>query len=211
MKVLLVNGSYNPKGNTDLALEEVSKELQRHGIETEIFQLGPNPIRDCINCLGCRKDGLCVFRDDVVNDFILKAKEADGYVFGSPVYYAHPSGRILSLLDRAFYAKSKNYAFKPVASVVVARRAGTSTSFDVLNKYATISNMIVVGSSYWNNVFGALPGEAKTDEEGLQSMRNLARNMAYVLKLIELGKKNGIEPEPAERRFRTNFIREKKE
>lgn len=206
MKVLLLNGSINVKGNTQIALEEVAKELNHQGIDTEIFQIGIKPIRDCIGCRRCSEKG-CIFDDDICNEFIIKAWEADGFIFGSPVYYAHPSGRILSLLDRAFYSSRKAFAFKPVASVVVARRGGTSTAFDVLNKYANITNMIQIGSSYWNNVFGCEQGEAKMDEEGLQVMRNLARNMAWVLKSIEAGKEKGIEKPKVEHQFHTNFIR----
>lgn len=207
MKVILLNGSINAKGNTYTVLEEVGKELKKQGIDYEIFQIGVKPIQDCTNCRQCKKSGRCIYNDDTLNSFLEKAKEADGFIFGSPVYYAHPSGRILSFLDRAFYCKSNIYHFKPVASVVVARRAGTSASFDVLNKYATIANMIVVGSSYWNNAFGAINQEAKNDEEGMQTMRNLARNMAYVLNLIKLGKENGILPPEIEKNHYTNFMR----
>ncbi len=207
MKVLLLNGSIHAKGNTYTALEEIGKELLKQGIDYEIFQIGVKPIQDCTNCRQCKKTGYCIYNEDTLNEFLKKAKEADGYIFGSPVYYAHPSGRILSFLDRAFYCKSDIYHFKPVASVVVARRAGTSTSFDVLNKYATIADMIIVGSSYWNNAFGATTDEAKNDAEGMQTMRNLARNMAYVLKLIKLGKENGINSPEIEKSNYTNFMR----
>lgn len=207
MKVLLLNGSLHEKGNTYTALSEIKEELEKCSIEAEIFQIGVKPIRDCTGCRLCKKTKLCAFQDDICNEFIQKARECDGFVFGSPVYYAHPSGRIQSLLDRVFYADGKAFAYKPCASVAVARRAGTSTAFDVLNKYATISNMILVGSSYWNNVYGALPGDANQDAEGLQTMRNLARNMAYVLKLVELGKKEGVLPPDVEHDKHTNFIR----
>lgn len=206
MKVLLLNGSVHEDGNTYTALEEVGKQLEKNGIEYEIFQIGTNPIRDCQACLKCKRDG-CYFDDDICNRFIEKAKEADGFVFGSPVYYAHPSGRILSLLDRAFYSSSSVFAYKPYASVAVCRRAGADTTFDVLNKYATINNMFLIGSSYWNNVFGAKKGEAKMDEEGLQTMRNLANNMAYILKCIEKGKENGVEKPEREHSHYLNFIR----
>ena len=161
MKVLLVNGSPKANGNTARALAEVAEQLRAEGIDTETFQLGAKPIRDCIGCGQCGKlDCRCTFDDDVVNELIAAAEQADGFVFGSPVYYAHPSGRILSALDRAFYAGSKAFAHKPGAAVAVARRGGTSTTFDVLNKYFTINQMPVVASTYWNNVFGAMPGEA---------------------------------------------------
>lgn len=168
MKVLLVNGSPKANGNTARALAEVAEQLNAEGIDTEVFQLGAKPIRDCIGCGQCGKlGGRCTFDDDVVNELIAAAEQADGFVFGSPVYYAHPSGRILSALDRAFYAGSKAFAHKPGAAVAVARRGGTSTTFDVLNKYFTINQMPVVASTYWNNVFGAMPGEAAQDAEGL--------------------------------------------
>ena len=207
MKVLLVNGSPKPNGNTARALAEVAGELERTGIESEIVQLGGKPLRDCIGCGQCGKlDGRCVFDDDIVNEFIVKAAEADGFVFGSPVYYAHPSGRILSFLDRVFYAGSKVLAHKPAAAVAVARRGGTSTTFDVLNKYFTINQMPIVSSTYWNNAFGAVPGEAEQDAEGMATMRNIAKNMAWLLRCIEAGRAAGIEAPTADR-ARTNFIR----
>ena len=207
MKVLLLNGSIHEKGNTYAALLEIGEELKKQGIDYDIFQIGVKPIQDCIGCRKCKESGFCIFNDDTVNEFIKKAKETDGFIFGSPVYYAHPSGRILSFLDRVFYCKSKMFNFKPVASVAIARRAGTSTTFDVLNKYATISNMILIGSSYWNNAFGGTNQETKADLEGMQTMRNLARNMAYVLKLIELGKQNNLLPPEIEKSNYTNFTR----
>lgn len=206
MKVLMLNGSIHEDGNTMVALEEIGKQLEKEGIEYEIFQIGTNPIRDCQACAKCKRDG-CHLTDDVCNAFIEKAKEADGYIFASPVYYAHPSGRILSLLDRAFYSSGSFFSYKPCASVAVARRGGTSTTFDVLNKYATISNMFIIGSSYWNNVFGARKGEAKMDNEGLQTMRNLANNMAYILKCMEKGKEQGVEKPEREHTEHLNFIR----
>lgn len=206
MKVLMLNGSIHAKGNTYIALEEIGKELKVQGIDYEIFQIGVKPIRDCIGCGKCNEKG-CIFDDDNVNEFIKKAKEADGFIFGSPVYYAHPSGRILSFLDRVFYSSGKDFAFKPGAAIEVARRGGTTATFDVLNKYFSIAQMPIVTSTYWNNVFGRLPGEAGQDVEGLRVMRNLARNMAWILKLIEEGKKNGISYPEAEKGPSTNFIR----
>lgn len=207
MKVLLVNGSPKANGNTARALAEVAEQLRAEGIDTEMFQLGAKPIRDCIGCGQCGKlGGRCTFDDDAVNELIAAAEQADGFVFGSPVYYAHPSGRILSALDRAFYAGSKAFAHKPGAAVAVARRGGTSTTFDVLNKYFTINQMPVVASTYWNNVFGAVPGEAAQDAEGLATMRNIGKNMAWLLRCIEAGKAAGIEAPQADR-ARTNFIR----
>ena len=206
MKVLMLNGSARPTGNTYIALKEIGEQLLREGIDYEIVNVGNQPLRDCLGCGKCTEAG-CVFADDGVNDFVARAREADGFVFGAPVYYAHPSGRILSFLDRAFYSSSDAFAFKPGAAVAVARRGGTSASFDVLNKYFGISSMPVVGATYWNLVHGARPGEAAEDAEGLQTMRNLARNMAYLLKCQEAGKQAGVPLPETERTSRTNFIR----
>lgn len=206
MKVLLVNGSPRAAGCTNTALEEVAKTLGEAGIETEIFWLGAKPVQDCVACGKCRELKKCVF-DDVVNTLIEKAKAADGFVFGSPVYYAHPSGRVQSALDRAFYAGKYAFAGKPGAAVVSARRGGTASSFDVINKYFGISSMPVVSSTYWNMVYGNTPDEVRRDEEGMQTMRNLGRNMAYLLRCIEAGKAAGIEAPAQEGAFKTNFIR----
>ena len=206
MKVLMLNGSPNETGNTYNALLEIGRQLEKEGIDYEIFQIGGKPVRDCIGCGQCSEQG-CVFNDDAVNEFVCKAKEADGFVFGTPVYYAHPSGRILSFLDRAFYSGSRYLAHKPGASVAVARRGGTTASFDVLNKYFGISQMPEAGSTYWNIAHGRTPGEVTQDEEGMQTMRNLARNMAWMIKCFDAGKKAGIETSEAERNYRTNFIR----
>ena len=206
MKVLLVNGSAHKEGCTFTALSEVAKALNENDIETEFFQLGNLELRDCCGCQACRKLGKCVFNDGMVNEFIEKAKLADGFVFGTPVYYAHPSGRILSFLDRVFYAGSSALAFKPGAAITSARRAGTTASFDVLNKYFTIVNMPIVSSRYWNNIHGHVADDAKQDLEGLQVIRTLGRNMAWMLKCIELGKQNGIEHPALEEKIYTNFI-----
>ena len=206
MKVLLVNGSPRAAGCTNTALEEVAKTLGEAGIETEIFWLGAKPVQDCVACGKCRELKKCVF-DDVVNTLIEKAKTADGFVFGSPVYYAHPSGRVQSALDRAFYAGKYSFAGKPGAAIVSARRGGTASSFDVINKYFGISSMPVVSSTYWNMVYGNTPDEVRRDEEGMQTMRNLGRNMAYLLRCIEAGKAAGIEVPAQEGAFKTNFIR----
>lgn len=212
MKVLLVNGSSNKNGCTFTALSEAAKSLNEEGIETEIFQIGNAALRDCCGCMGCRRpesEGKCVFKDDIVNDFIDKAKTADGFIFGSPVYYAHPSARLLALLDRAFYAGGSNFEFKPGAAVVSARRSGTTASFDVINKYFTINKMPVVSSTYWNNVHG---GQNRADEvmqdiEGLNVMRTLGKNMAWLIKCIENGKNTGITQPELEPKPNTNFIR----
>ncbi len=206
MKVLMLNGSAKANGNTYTALLEVGKQLEKEGISYEIVQIGAKPIRDCIGCGKCNENG-CVFTDDEVNAFVAKAREADGFVFGTPVYYAHPSGRILSFLDRVFYSSSQVFRFKPGASVAVARRGGTTASFDCLNKYFGISQMPVAGSTYWNQVHGRVPGEAALDEEGLQTMRNLARNLAWMMKCFEAGREKGIGLPEMERGVMTNFIR----
>lgn len=206
MKVLMLNGSPNAAGNTYTALAEIGRQLSKEGIDYEIVQIGSDPIRDCIGCHACTDKG-CVFDDDSVNEFIVKAKEADGFVFGTPVYYAHPGGSILSFLDRVFFSCGDVFSFKPGAALAVARRAGTTSSFDVLNKYFTISNMPVVGSSYWNVVYGRQPGEVLMDAEGLRIMRNLAKNMAWLLKCIDSGKKSGLALPATERGEMTNFIR----
>ncbi len=206
MKVLMLNGSAHINGNTYRSLLEVGKQLEKEGITYEIFQLGTEPIRDCIGCGKCTDRG-CVFADDKVNEFVAKAKEADGFVFGTPVYYAHPSGRIQSFLDRVFYSSGRSFAFKPGAAVAVARRGGTTASFDVLNKYFGICQMPVVGSTYWNQVHGRVAGEAEMDEEGMQTMRNLARNMAWMLKCMEAGRQAGVALPETERGHQTNFVR----
>ena len=208
MKVLLINGSCHANGCTYTALSEVAGVLKEEGIDCEIFPLGGKPIRDCIGCLKCTElDHACVFGDDPINELIRKAQEADAFVFGTPVYYAHPSGRILSALDRAFYAAKDVFSHKPGAAVASARRAGTTASLDVLNKYFTIAEMPVVSSSYWNMVHGNTPDEVRQDAEGLQSMRNLGRNMAWLLKCIAAGKDQGVDVPRAESSHRTNFIR----
>lgn len=207
MKVLLINGS-SRKECTYTALSKVAESLNEEGIETEIINLGGTPVRDCIGCNMCAKNGnaRCVFNDDIVNTIIEKAEESDGFVFGTPVYYAHPSGRILSVLDRAFYAGKKAFEFKPGASIISARRGGTVASFDVLNKYFTISQMPIVSSTYWNNVHGNNKEEVVQDLEGMQTMYNLGKNMAWILKCIESGKQNNIN-QPVNTTVKTNFIR----
>ncbi len=193
------------------ALEEVAKTLEGEGIDTEIFWIGIKPIAGCIACKSCAKTGKCVF-DDVVNEFVEKAAEADGFIFGSPVHYAGATGAITSFMDRAFYSafqgdKGDRFLFKPAATVISARRAGTTATYDQLNKYFGITQMPIISSRYWNMVHGSTPEEVKKDEEGMQVMRILGRNMAYYLKCIEAGKEKGIKkPEQEEIHF-TNFIR----
>ena len=208
MKVLLVNGAPHEKGCTYTALCEIEKELQNEGIETEIFWLGNKPVRGCIGCGGCANNSQkCVFDDDAANVLIDKAKEADGFIFGSAVHYAAPSGTICAVLDRAFYAGSANFRYKPGAAILSCRRAGSTAAFDVLNKYFTISCMPVVSSGYWNMVHGAKAEDVLKDEEGMQIMRTLGKNMAWLLKCIENGKANGIVKPAPEAKIRTNFIR----
>ena len=208
MKVLLLNGSSRPSGCTYTALREVAVSLEVAGIETEILFLGNEPVRDCTACGTCAKvPGKCVFDDDIVNRIIEKARGADGFIFGTPVYYAHPSGRILSVLDRVFYAGKSAFIHKPAAAIASARRAGTTATLDVLQKYFTISQMPVVTSTYWTMVHGKQPEDVLKDEEGLQTMRNLASNMVWMLQCIEAGKAAGIQPPQEEFGARTNFIR----
>lgn len=207
MKVLLLNGSCKANGSTYTALSEVAKALEANGISTEIFQIGANPLRDCIGCGQCAGKGKCVFDGDGVNAFIEKAKESDGFVFGSPVYYAHADGRVLCFLDRAFYAGKKYFAHKPAACVTVARRAGNTAAIDTLNKYPANAEMPLVSSSYWNMAFGKSPDEILKDEEGIQTMHNLGENMAWLLKCIETGKNNGIDIPKTSSKIKTNFIK----
>lgn len=208
MKVLLLNGSCKASGSTYTALEIVANELKLGGVDTEIFQIGTKPVRDCIGCGQCVGKYRCIFDDDAVNEFIEKAKEADGFVFGSPVYYAHADGRILCFLDRAFYAGKKWFEHKPAATVVVARRAGTTAALDTLNKYPTIAQMPLVSSSYWNMAFGSKPEDILKDGEGVQTMRNLAKNMTWLLSCIKVAGDNGVALPETEVIARTNFIRD---
>lgn len=208
MKVLLLNGSSHKEGCTYTALSIAANELQKEGIETEIIQLGSGPIRDCIGCGACRKNGnQCIFKDDMINEIIEKAQGADGFIFGSPVYYAHPSGRLLSAMDRMFYAGGAAFKQKPAAAVVSARRAGTTASLDVITKHFTINQMPVISANYWNMVHGSKAEDVLKDEEGCQIMRILGRNMAWILKCIDAGKNSGITPPQAEEKIWTNFIR----
>lgn len=207
MKVLLVNGSTRKGSNTGICLDQIAKVLEAEGIETETYVIPGAPLRDCIGCGACSKMDGCAFgKDDGVNDFIAKAAEADGFVFGTPVYYAHPSGRILSFMDRVFYAGGKTLAHKPAAGIAIARRGGTEASFDVLNKYFGITQMPIVTSTYWSNAFGRKVGEVEQDVEGMATMRNLAHNMAWMLKCIEAGRAAGVEVPQAERAI-FNFVR----
>lgn len=209
MKVLLVNGSPHEKGCTYTALSVVAETLNKEGIETEIFHIGTEPISGCRGCGACRKQklGKCVV-DDIVNVFGEKAKQADGFIFGSPVHYASAAGSLLAFMDRFFYSAGKDtLRLKPAAAVASARRAGTTATLDILNKYFTISEMPVVSSRYWNMVHGSRPEDVYMDEEGMAVMRTLGRNMAFLLKALEAAKSAGIEFPEQEPNVRTNFIR----
>ena len=181
MKVLMLNGSLHEKGCVFTALSEVADELAKYGIESEIFQLGKKPVMGCISCNACFKTGKCFYKEDGVNECAEKLREADAFIVGSPVYYAGPNGALCAFLDRLFYGKSKDYAGKPAACVVNCRRGGASAAFDRLNKYFTISNMPVIPSQYWNSTHGRTPELVKRDLEGMQTMRTLAKNTAWML------------------------------
>jgi len=205
MKVLLINGSPHANGCTYTALCEVEKELNKNDIETEIIHVGNKDIRGCVACGTCRQVGRCVF-DDMVNEVAPKFAEYDGIVVGSPVYYASANGNLISFLDRLFYSSSCDKTMKVGAAVVSARRGGCSSTFDELNKYFTIAGMPVASSQYWNSVHGNTPEEVLKDEEGLQVMRTLGKNMAFLIKSIALGKEKYGLPEK-EAKVATNFIR----
>lgn len=207
MKVLLINGSPNAAGCTYTALCAIEKELTFEGITTQIFHIGNKPIRGCIGCGVCTKSGVgrCVFNDDTVNQALEIAKDADGFIFGSPVHFAAASGMLTAFMDRFFYA-GRGFEYKPAASIVSCRRGGASAAFDQLNKYFTIRNMPIVSSQYWNMVHGNTPEEVRKDLEGLQTMRTLGKNMAWLLKCIEAGKEKGVLLPKKEEKIRTNFI-----
>ncbi|MBR4039455.1 MAG: flavodoxin family protein [Clostridia bacterium] len=210
MKVLLINGSPHAHGCTYRALSEMALVLQGEGIETEICQLGTAPVRGCTGCGACfaMKKNRCVHDDDAVNRVLEKCEEADGFVFGSPVHYASAGGSITSLMDRMFYAGSRLMRAKPACAIVSARRAGTTAAIDQLNKYFTISGMPIAASQYWPMVHGNTPEEVEKDEEGLQVMRQLARNLAWMMKSFALAREHGIlPPAPEKEKRRTNFIR----
>ena len=210
MKVLLVNGSPHKEGCTYTALNEVSKILNQEDIETELFWIENKPIAGCIGCGGCAQKGKCVY-DDRVNVFVDLAESADGFLFGSPVHYASAAGNMISFMDRAFFsahcAGKETFYLKPAAAIVSARRAGTTATLDQMNKYFLHAGMPIVPSRYWNMVHGSTPEEVFQDEEGLQIMRVLGRNMAWLLKLKEAGIKNGVAMPDKEKRISTNFIR----
>ncbi|MCL2412998.1 MAG: flavodoxin family protein [Bacteroidales bacterium] len=207
MKVLLINGSPKRHGSTFTALSEVEKMLNQESIETEIIHIGAGAMQGCTACLGCDTESeKCIF-DDLVNVVAEKAKQADGFLFGSPVYYASGNGSMISFMDRLFYSQSKYFNHKPAACVVVARRGGTTATVDQLNKYFLINQMPIVSTQYWNMAFGNNPDEVKKDLEGMQIMRTLGKNMAWLLKSIDAGKKADVKLPEQEQRVRTNFIR----
>lgn len=209
MKVLLINGSPKEMGCTYTALHAVAEELGKQGVDTEIVSVGKAPIQGCIGCGGCAKAGTarCVFENGPVNEIIQKMEDADGIVVGTPVHYAAASGAITSLMDRVCYAGGKHLAFKPAACIASCRRGGASATLDQISKYFTILNMPVVASNYWNMVHGNTPEEVLKDEEGIQTMRQLGRNMAWILKSIQAGKEAGISMPEVEPKIRTNYIR----
>lgn len=206
MKVLLVNGSPHKNGSTYSALREVETALNNEGIETSIIWLGTEAISGCLACGYCSRNGKCV-KNDIVNEFAQRAKNADGFVFGTPVHFASASGAITSFLDRVFYSASGSLRHKPAAVITVARRGGTTAAYDQLIKYPAYAEMPIISSNYWNMVHGAVASDVPEDKEGMQTMRILGKNMAYFIKCIEAGKKAGINlPEPEKKEI-TNFIR----
>lgn len=205
MKVLILNGSPRPNGNTSVAIKEMEAVFEKEGIECETIQVGNKEVRGCIACASCASTGKCVF-DDVVNEIAPKFEEADGLVIASPVYYASANATLIAVLDRLFYSAHFDKTMKVGASVVCARRGGCSATFDELNKYFTISGMPVASSQYWNSIHGGAPGDANEDAEGKRTMRVLARNMTFLMKSIALGKEKFGLPETEEKVF-TNYIR----
>lgn len=206
LKVLLINGSPHKNGCTHTAVAEVASQLNASGIATQELHIGSGPISPCCACMKCLETGYCTITTDKVNEAIDLLVAADGVVVGSPVFYAAPNGALCAFLDRMFFLKDQKYWFKPAAAVVCARRGGASAAFDRLNKYFTISGMPVVSSQYWNAVHGMTPDEVRQDSEGLQIMRTLGRNMAWLIQCIEAAKATVPYPE-IESRIMTNFIR----
>lgn len=206
MKVLLLNGSPNAKGCTFTALSEVEKVLKNYSIETELYQIGKKPVAGCIACRKCKDGTPCIF-DDGVNELAARLDEFDGIIVGAPVYYAGPAGQATAFLDRLFYSAGKKLRGKPGAAVVSCRRGGASAAFDRLNKYFSINSMPIVTSQYWNQVHGNTPQEVLQDIEGLQTMRTLGENMAWLLRCIEAGKASGVPAPNYEAPLHTNFIR----
>ncbi len=207
MKVLMINGSPHKDGCTNAALEIIAAELKRQGVDSEIVWIGTGAVHSCMGCNYCRNNGKCVFDDDVLNAIAQKARTADGYIFGSPVHYASPAGSMVALLDRLFWSAGIHMRFKPAASIVSARRAGTTAAYDVLNKYIGINNMLQVPATYWNMVHGATAEEVAKDEEGVTIMQSIASNMAWLLKLLKSAEGTPLEKPEIIKKARTNFIR----
>ena len=207
MKVLMINGSPHEHGCTFTALTEVATTLTKNGIDSEIYHIGTKPLQGCVSCFKCFEIGRCVFNNDSINELATRLGEFSGFIVGSPVYYAGPAGNLCAFLDRLFFSAGEKLDGKPAACVVSCRRGGASAAFDRLNKYFTIRNMLVVGSQYWNQVHGNTPEEVKQDLEGLQTMRTLGENFAWLLKCIEAGKNAGIHYPVHEEGISTNFIR----
>lgn len=206
MKTLLINGSPHKDGCTFTALSEIAGVLTKHGVETEILQIGPKAVPDCIACDYCESHDHCVFNDQV-NEVIERLDTIDALIVGSPTYYAGPSGQVTSFLDRLFYTAGHRMAGKPAAAIVSCRRGGASAAFDRLNKYFAISNMVIVTSQYWNQVHGNTPDEVRRDLEGMQTMRTLGENMAWLLRCLAVAKEHGVAPPVYEKATHTNFIR----
>ena len=207
MKVLMINGSPHKNGCTNAALEIIAEELKNQGIESEIVWIGTGAVHSCMGCGYCQKNGKCVHNDDILNEIAAKARVADGYIFGSPVHYASPAGSMVALMDRLFWSVGADMKFKPAASVVSARRAGTTAAYDVLNKYIGINNMIQVPATYWNMVHGACAEDVAKGEEGVTVMRAIGSNMAWLLKLLQNAKGTDLEKPVEIKKARTNFIR----
>lgn len=210
MKVILVNGSPRKEGNTYAALSEIASTLAKEGVDSEIFWIGNAPLAGCRACFGCAREGKCVLNDSV-NEFLEKAADADGFIFGSPVHWGGASGALTSFMDRVFYAdlvgRKDRFYLKPAAAVSTARRAGTTATWDQLNKYFGLMQMPIVTSQYWNLVHGGMPGLINEDVEGMQTMRTLARNMAFMLKCKKAALENGVEMPEREQSIFTNFLR----
>ncbi len=205
MKILLVNFSPKEKGSTHFVLADMAEQLKAQGMDAEVLWMGSGVNGGCRGCLGCRNTGKCVFDGDRVNELAEAAKTADGFIFASPVHYAAASGNLTAALDRVFYSAAKNFAFKPGAAVAVARRAGCSATIDQINKYFSINSMPIVPSTYWNMIHSSKPGEHIKDEEGVQTMTNLANNMAWMVRCIDIAKSQGVEHPVAIKEVRTDF------
>ena len=207
MRVLLINGSPHREGCTAAALEEAKKQLESRGLETEEFWIGREPVRGCVDCKACWGKGRCVFDDGLVNPCIQAVLRCDGVIVGSPVYFGGITGSLKCLLDRVFYDSKRLFSGKAAAAVVSCRRGGAGSAFDQLNRYFTISSMPVISSQYWTAVHGDLPEEARCDLEGMQTVRLMADNMAYLLRCLQAGAQAGVEPYPREQRVKTSFYK----